>query len=218
MKYPNLGLHSDLTPCEDRLFDLINKNFLLIDSSWNLSIEGVVTTLPAIASEGEFYVLKTESPLSYSLFIYLKNSWQELNFSEGKWFWDKDKENFFVYANNAIEALANVLEDFYLPSAVQTIAVNGKLNLSINAHQMIKVVGSSLYTNANTLPFNNSPKNGARIIIMGTNSSLQVVFTTNDNDGGLILNQDFYATRFASLTVVYDDHLKRYFEISRTDR
>lgn len=91
MKYPNLELYKDLKPCEDDLWDLINKNFLIIDSFWALSVVDIVEELPLGATQGDTYIVGDE----VAVFDGLK--WLKIPLKDGMLFYLKSESDFYYY-------------------------------------------------------------------------------------------------------------------------
>lgn len=66
-----------------------------------------------------------------------------------------------------------------------------------------------------TTPFSNSPKDGSRVYIVGTDDTLTVTFSFDDVSNGLFLNGDATLKRGYMIQLIYDAVLERYFEIGR---
>lgn len=94
---------------------------------------------------------------------------------------------------------------------------DGVVTLASDARQALFVVGDGGARSANVLPFTAPPEHGAEIKIFGSSNDDYVKFSHNDNDGGMILNGDFYAQLNSCLTLVYNETTDRYYEISRKD-
>ena len=96
MKYPNLELYADLKPCEDDLFDLINKNFFLIDTFWMLRIKSRVDDLPTDPEQGDSYIYDNK------IAIFDGKNWVYSEFKDGMYFYIIDEHDFFFYDGGII--------------------------------------------------------------------------------------------------------------------
>ena len=96
MKYPNLELYAGLKPCEDELFDLINKNFFLIDTFWMLRIKARVADLPIDPEQGDSYIYDNK------IAIFDGKNWVYSEFKDGMYFYIIDEHDFFFYDGGII--------------------------------------------------------------------------------------------------------------------
>lgn len=106
----------------------------------------------------------------------------------------------------------------YTIGALQTLATSDQLN-SIDADQfVIPVIGDAAGFNEITgALFVTDPRAGAIFSIRGTSSVNIPVFKSTNVAGGMVLNDDFYATENAILTMYWDSIAQRCYEISRRD-
>ena len=93
MKYPNLELYAGLKPCEDDLFDLINKNFFLIDTYWMLRIQDFVDELPLDPSQGDAYIIDDK------IAIFDGKNWIYTDLKNGMYFYNLGDHDLYFYDN-----------------------------------------------------------------------------------------------------------------------
>lgn len=91
MNYPNLELYKDLKPCEDDLFDFINKNFLIIDSFWMLRVKDEVDETPSNANQGDVYLINDQLALFDGL------EWNFIDLKDGMYFYNLANHEFYYY-------------------------------------------------------------------------------------------------------------------------
>ena len=80
--------------------------------------------------------------------------------------------------------------------------------------QYFRVAGNGTAVTLTT-PFDNEPKDGSRIFIVGTDNSLTVTLSFSDTTNGLLINGDAILFRGAMIQLIYDAVLERYIEIGR---
>lgn len=77
INWPHIGLAGDFDPCEKNVLAQINRNFLLIDSILQLSVNDFTATIPPSAALGDIYILTAavgEYP-DNSIIIWDGNKW-----------------------------------------------------------------------------------------------------------------------------------------------
>lgn len=150
--------------------------------------------------------LKLGKADSNDVYIYANNGNANLpfifyDFSESKW-------NFSEDGTNLIE----------LDDTVSSLTLNNsdQITLSTTAKkQVITVVGNASAVTLNSLAFSNNPKNASEIILIGSDDTNTVTILYNDVANGLLLNGDAALGKGYALTLIYNQSLSRFVEISR---
>jgi len=98
----------------------------------------------------------------------------------------------------------------------QSIAAGAQITLGAEKRQMLKVQGNGAARDANVLPFDIDPEEGTTITLVGKSDTNTLKISYNDNDGGCLIKGDCYLGLGSSLTLLWDDTDKRYYELGRT--
>lgn len=103
--------------------------------------------------------------------------------------------------------------------STQSIINGGTITLEPAAFKpFVPVVGDGGPVNLNTIPFTflHERKNGAEIVLMGTDDINTVTISHNDNDEGFILNgATAVLKKWHKISFIYLENLKRFVELER---
>lgn len=103
--------------------------------------------------------------------------------------------------------------------SLQTLADTDTISLEPTAFKpFVPVVGDGAAVTINTIPFTllHERKDGAEIVLMGTDDTNTVTLSHNDSDEGFILNGATATLRkWHKISFVYLETEKRFLEISR---
>lgn len=140
----------------------------------------------------------------------------------------------YIYADNGNTNLPFIYFDFsdsqwkFSKDGLNSISLddkNSNLSLASNAQitldtevkkQVISVQSSSGAVTLNSLPFSNTPKNGSEIVLVGLSDTNTVTFLFNDVSSGLLINGHATLEKGFTLTLIYNEELSRFIEISRS--
>lgn len=88
---------------------------------------------------------------------------------------------------------------------------------ALSRNQEVRVIGNAASIVMNVLPFSGVQVvlDGTEIMIVGHSDTDTVSFSLNDVDYGLYINGTATLKRGYILNLIYNDELKRYFEVSR---
>lgn len=108
-----------------------------------------------------------------------------------------------------------VNENTIKQNASQVLLASESMTLDvIHKLQYFRIAGNAAPVTLTT-PFINTPKDGTRIYIVGTDDTNTVTLSVEDVAGGLYINGDATLKRGYMLQLIFDAELNRYFEIGR---
>ena len=96
-RYKNFELYKDLSRCEDDLYDFINRNFLIIDSSLSLRVLDIVPELPDNAEQGDVYIKGNQ------IAIFDGISWRFVDLKNGMSFYSILDDDFLYYLDGSFQ-------------------------------------------------------------------------------------------------------------------
>ena len=112
-------------------------------------------------------------------------------------------------------AQQRINENSIKQNAAQTLLASESLTLdTIHKLQYFRISGNGTAVTLTTV-FSNTPKDGTRIFIVGTDDALTITLSQEDVSNGLYINGDATLKRGFMIQLIYDAVLERYFEVGR---
>lgn len=120
----------------------------------------------------------------------------------------------------ALNSKVSELEhEISIDDSVKSLNLNNDEQISLSAFarkQMITLTGNNASVVLNDLAFSNVPSNASQIILVGGHDTNTVTVKHNDSDNGLLINGDATLSKGQTLTLIYNQSLLRFVEISRS--